>query len=168
MSGCPGPGSTPVVQGYQQDARATPGREREGPTPLAVTQHPRLTRLISSLFTCVTLPPSPASPPGLALKSQEELCARTSSSADTENRLTDPGLGRGGRGGGEAGTNGENSMETHTRPYGKQIASGNLLYDSGNSNWGSVTTQRGGMKWEVGGRDSRGRGRIWKPMTDSC
>ena len=70
--------------------------------------------------------------------------------------------------GGEAGTNGENSMETHTRPYGKQIASGNLLYDSGNSNWGSVTTQRGGMKWEVGGRDSRGRGRIWKPMTDSC
>ena len=67
----------------------------------------------------------------------------------------------GGRGGGEAGTNGENSMETYTRPYGKQIASGNLLYDSGNPNWGSVTTQRGGMKWEVGGRGSRGRGRIY-------
>ena len=115
-----------------------------------------------------TLPPSPASPPGLALKSQEELGARTSSNADTENRLTDLGRGRGGRGGGEAGTNGENSMETHTQPYGKQIASGNLLYDSESLIGCSVTTQRGGMKWEVGGRGSRGRGRICIPMTDSC
>ena len=42
----------------------------------------------------------------------------------------DPELGsRGGQGGGEAGTNRENSMETYTGPYGKQIASGNLLYD---------------------------------------
>ena len=41
----------------------------------------------------------------------------------------------------------------------KQIANGNLLYNSGNSNWGSVITQRVGMgrKWEV---DSRGRGHI--------
>ena len=30
---------------------------------------------------------------------------------------------------------------------------GNLLYDSGSSNWDSVTTQRGGMGWDgVGGR----------------
>ena len=28
----------------------------------------------------------------------------------------------------------------HILPYVKQIANGNLLYDSGNSNWGSVTT----------------------------
>ena len=28
-------------------------------------------------------------------------------------------------------------------------------YDSGNSNWGSVTTSRGGMEWEVGGRFKR-------------
>ena len=35
-----------------------------------------------------------------------------------------------------------------------KIVSGNLLYDSGNSNWGSVTTQRGGLAWEG---DSRWR-----------
>ena len=28
-----------------------------------------------------------------------------------------------------------NSMETYTLPYVKEMASGNLLYDSGNSNW---------------------------------
>ena len=31
-------------------------------------------------------------------------------------------------------TNGKSSMETYTPPYVKQIASGNLLYDSGSSN----------------------------------
>ena len=31
----------------------------------------------------------------------------------------------------------------HTLPYVKQIASGNLLYDSGNSNMGSITTLEG-------------------------
>ena len=30
----------------------------------------------------------------------------------------------------------------------KEVANGNLPYDSGNSNWGSVITQRGG-KWQV-------------------
>ena len=40
-------------------------------------------------------------------------------------------------------------------PYVRQIASGNLLYDSGSSNQDSVTTQRGGMGWEVGGRFKR-------------
>ena len=43
----------------------------------------------------------------------------------------------------------------HTLMYIKQIASGNLLYDSGKSNWGSATTQTGGMVWEVGGRLKR-------------
>ena len=38
------------------------------------------------------------------------------------------------------GTNGESNMETYILPYVKLIASKNLLYDSGNSNWGSVTT----------------------------
>ena len=31
--------------------------------------------------------------------------------------------------------NGEGIVEAYTPPYVKQIASGNLLYDSGNSNW---------------------------------
>ena len=43
-------------------------------------------------------------------------------------------------------------METYTLPYVKQITSGNLLYDSGSSNWSSVTTQRGGMWWELRGK----------------
>ena len=30
-----------------------------------------------------------------------------------------------------------------TLPYVKQTADGNLLYDSGNSNWGSVRTKKG-------------------------
>ena len=41
---------------------------------------------------------------------------------------------------GEGGTKGESSMEIYTLPHVKQINSGNLLYDSGNSNQGSVTT----------------------------
>ena len=32
---------------------------------------------------------------------------------------------------------------------------GNLLYDSGNSNWGSVITKKGGNGWEVGRRFKR-------------
>ena len=40
-------------------------------------------------------------------------------------------------------------------PCVKQIANGNLLYDSGNSNWGSVTIQRGVMGREVGWRFKR-------------
>ena len=39
-----------------------------------------------------------------------------------------------------------------TLPYAQQIANGNLLYVSGNSNRGSVSTQRGGMGMEMGGR----------------
>ena len=43
-------------------------------------------------------------------------------------------------GGEEGGTNGESNMEKiYTLPYVRQTASGNLLYDSGNSNSSSVT-----------------------------
>ena len=35
---------------------------------------------------------------------------------------------------GEGGTNGESSLETYPLPHGKQIASGNLLYDAESSN----------------------------------
>ena len=56
--------------------------------------------------------------------------------ADTENRLMDTGRGEEG----EGKTNGDSSMETHTLPYIKQTAKGNLLHDSGNPNLGSVTT----------------------------
>ena len=41
---------------------------------------------------------------------------------------------------GEGGTNGDSNMETSTLSYVKLIVSGNLLYDSGRSNWCSVTT----------------------------
>ena len=52
----------------------------------------------------------------------------------------------------ESGVNGESSMEAYTLPCVKQITNGNLLYDTGNSNWGSMTTKRGGEVWEAGGR----------------
>ena len=52
--------------------------------------------------------------------------------ADTENRLMDTEEE------GESGTNGGSSVETCTLPYVKWIASGNLLYGSGSSNWCSV------------------------------
>ena len=52
--------------------------------------------------------------------------------------------------------------EKHTLPYVKQIANGNLPYDSGNSNGGlGNNLEVGGMfKWEG----------TWvnKPMDDSC
>ena len=65
--------------------------------------------------------------------------------ADIKKRLTDTV--------GEAGE-GEKLREYHGNvlPYVKQVASGNLLYDTGSSHWCSVTTQRDGMAWEVGKR----------------
>ena len=51
---------------------------------------------------------------------------------------------------GEGGRYGESNTQTYL-PYVKQIANGNLLYDSGNSLWGSVTAQRGEMVREEGG-----------------
>ena len=48
-------------------------------------------------------------------------------------------MDKGGREEGKDKMNEESSMEAYTLPYEKEIAHGNLLYDSGNSNWGSVT-----------------------------
>ena len=42
-----------------------------------------------------------------------------------------------------------------TLPYVKEIANGNLVYGSGDSNRGSVSTKRGGMGREMGGRFKR-------------
>ena len=57
------------------------------------------------------------------------------------------------QGEGEGGTNGENGMEAYTIIY-LTDSSGILLYDSGSSNWCSVTTGEG-IKWEVGGKFKR-------------
>ena len=40
-------------------------------------------------------------------------------------------------------------------PYGKQLASRKLLYNTGSSTWCSVTIRGGGMGEEVGGRFKR-------------
>ena len=66
----------------------------------------------------------------------------------TENRL----YGHGERGG-EGEMYGESNMETYITIY--KIANGNLLYVSGNSNRGSVSMWRGGMRREMGGRFKR-------------
>ena len=42
--------------------------------------------------------------------------------------------------GGKGEMNGGSSTETYTLSYVKQTASGNLLCESGSSDWGSVTT----------------------------
>ena len=73
----------------------------------------------------------------------------SSGNTHIENRLADTA------GEGAGGTNWESSVETHTLPHVKQITSGDLQYDSGSSNWCSVTTERGRMGWEVGGRFKR-------------
>ena len=55
----------------------------------------------------------------------------------------------------------ERVTKKHVLPYVKQTANGYLLYGSGNSNRGSVTTSRGGLGREVGGRfkwEARGKG----------
>ena len=52
---------------------------------------------------------------------------------DAENRFV------GTVGKGEGGTDGESSSETYTLPYVKQMTSGDLVYDSGCSNQGSVS-----------------------------
>ena len=52
---------------------------------------------------------------------------------------------------GEYRTNRENSLKTHTLPYVKQTASGKWLCNTGSLTLCSVTTQKGGMVWGVGG-----------------
>ena len=61
---------------------------------------------------------------------------------------------------------GKSNMETYITLC-KQIVNRNLLYESGNSNWGCVSTQRGGMGREMEG-GSKGRRYIYIPMADSC
>ena len=82
---------------------------------------------------------------GIQKNGTEELIYRAAVEKQTENRLTDMGRGE----------ERVRCMETVTwkltLPYVKQIANGNLLCVSGNSNRGSVSTQRGG----TGGRFKR-------------
>ena len=59
-----------------------------------------------------------------------------SNGENTENRFMDKGR----REEGDGKMNGDSSMEGHTLTYAKQTAKGNLLYNSGNSHWGSVVT----------------------------
>ena len=54
-------------------------------------------------------------------------------------------------GGGEGEMYRKSNMETYITIF-KQIVNGNLMYGSGHSNRGSVSTSRGGMESEVGGR----------------
>ena len=84
-----------------------------------------------------------------------------SGETDIENRLTDMGRGE------ERERCMERATWKLTLPYVKQIANGNLLYISGNSNRGSVSTQRGGMGEEDGKKDQKGED-ICIPMADSC
>ena len=67
---------------------------------------------------------------------------------------------------GEDGTNQESSTETYTLPYVKQMASGNLFYDTGNSNPVSCDSLKG---WEGvgGGRKVQEAEDIRVPMADS-
>ena len=53
-----------------------------------------------------------------------------------------------------------------TSPYAKYIANGCLLYGSGNSNMGFVSTYRDGFGREMGGRFKREG--VCVPMADSC
>ena len=60
----------------------------------------------------------------------------SSGDKDIENRC----MNMGSEEEGEDKTNGESRMEAYTLTSVKYIANGNLLYDTGNSNWGSRTT----------------------------
>ena len=69
------------------------------------------------------------------------------SNGDTDREQKTYGLG-----GGEERVEGmERVTWKHILPYVKQIVNGNLLYDSGSSNRGSVTAYRGEMGREMGG-----------------
>ena len=76
-----------------------------------------------------------------------------------ENRLVDTGRGK------ERVRCMEQVTWKLTLPYVKQTANGNLLYGSGNSNWGSVSTWTGG---EGDGGGVQEGGEVCIPMTDSC
>ena len=73
--------------------------------------------------------------------------------ADTENSLVDT------VGEGAGGMNWQSSMEVDALPYGKQIASGNLLGDTASS--ASAPWQPRGVQWGGGGREARQEGDIY-------
>ena len=70
---------------------------------------------------------------GIQKNGIEELIYRAGMETDIENRIMDMGEEKKVVGG----MNGEINMKAYTPPCVKQITNGNLLYDSGNSNWGS-------------------------------
>ena len=88
---------------------------------------------------------------GIQKKGTEEFIYRATMEKQTENRLMDMGRGQ------ERVRCMERVTWKFTLRYVKQVANGNLLYVSGNSNRGSVSIQRCGMGWEMGG-GSKGRG----------
>ena len=75
----------------------------------------------------------------------------SSGESDLENRLMDLGQGE------ERVRCMERVTWKFTLPFVKQIANRDLQYGSGNSNRGSVSTQRGRMRREMGRRFKRGR-----------
>ena len=71
----------------------------------------------------------------------------------------------------------QSDMETYTLPYVKQIASGNLLYDTGSSKLVRCDNLEGQVGQEVGGRLKRERAcvylclihiDIWQKLTQYC
>ena len=68
---------------------------------------------------------------------------------------------------GEGGPNWESGVETYTLLYVKWIASGDLLYDAGNSNPVLCDNLK---EWDgVGvGRETQEEGDMYIPMADSC
>ena len=70
------------------------------------------------------------------------------------------------KGGGEGERNGKSSMDACTVIYVNRQPVGNLLYNSGNSNWGSVITE--GWEWVGSGREIQEGGDICTPMVNSC
>ena len=82
---------------------------------------------------------------GIYKNGTEEFICRAAAEKHIDNRLVDMGRGE------ERVRCVERVAWKLTLPYVKQIANGNLLYGSGNSNRGSVSTQRGEMggRWEA-------------------
>ena len=69
---------------------------------------------------------------------------------------------------GEGGTNGESNWETYTLSCVKWIANGHLLYDSANSNRGSLIIQKGGIEGEMEGSGGKGYKYNYDPFALMC
>ena len=81
---------------------------------------------------------------------------------DIKNRLLDT------VGEGEGGMIQENSIETYTLPYVKYVASGSLMYDSGNPKPVLCDNLKGGRGREAGEGYKRERIYVCIPMANSC